>query len=139
MRVVVDASVVLAWFLPELPESKALANTLLTRLRELDGVAVVPGIFHYEVAAILRKSLAAKKLLRPQYDSALAMLRDVWIETHGAQVDAEDLCKQAEQLGCQVRDSAYVELARIKGLELISLDGGMLQAARAAKVKVWQP
>ena len=139
MRVVVDASVVLAWFLPELPEPKALANTLLTRLRDLDGVVAVPGIFHYEVATILRKSLAAKKLLRPQYDSALAMLRDVWIETHGAQVDAEDLCKQAERMGCQVRDSAYVELARIEGLDLISRDGGMLQAARAAKVKVWQP
>ena len=37
MRVVVDASVVLAWFLPELPEPKALANALLTCLRELDG------------------------------------------------------------------------------------------------------
>lgn len=139
MRVVVDASLVLAWFLPELPEPKALANSFLLRLRELDGVAVVPGIFHYEVAALLRRSLAAKRLLRPQFDAALAMLRDMWIETHGTQLDTEGLCKQAERLGCQVRDSAYVELARVEVLELISLDGGMLQAARAAKVRIWQP
>lgn len=139
MRVVVDASVALAWFLPESVERKDIAKALLTRLREREGIVVVPDIFHYEVAAILRKSLASKILLRTQYETALEVLRDISVETHGTRVDAEGLCKQAEQFGCQVRDSAYVELARAEGLELVTLDGGMLQAARAAKLKVWQP
>ena len=37
-----------------------MATALLTRLREADGVAVVPDIFHYEVAAILRKYRTAQ-------------------------------------------------------------------------------
>lgn len=138
MRVVVDASVAVAWFLPETTERKAMATALLTRLREQDGVVVVPDIFHYEVAVILRKSLASKTLQRAQYDTALAVLRDVSLETHGMRVDVEALCNQAARFGCQVRDSAYVELARAEGLELATLDGGMLQAARAAKLKVWR-
>lgn len=138
MRLVVDASIALAWFLPESAERKDFATALLTRLRQLEGVVVVPDIFHYEVAAILRKSLASRTLQRGQYETALALLRDISMETHGTRVDVEGLCKQAEQFGCQVRDSAYVELARVEGLELVTLDGGMLQAARAAKLKVWQ-
>lgn len=92
MRVVVDASVAVAWFLPETIERKVTATALPTRLREPDGVAVVPDIFHYEVAAILRKSLASKTLQRAQYDTALSVLRDISLETHGMQADVEALC-----------------------------------------------
>ena len=65
----------------------------------------------------------------------VSVRRDISLETHGMQVDVEALCNQAARFGCQVRDSAYVERARAEGLELATLDGGMLQAARVAKLK----
>ena len=45
MRVVADANVAVAWFLPETMERKAMATVLLTRLREQDGVVVGPDIY----------------------------------------------------------------------------------------------
>ena len=54
MRLVVDASMALAWFLPETESRKIAAAALLMRARELNGIFAVPDIFHYEMAAKIR-------------------------------------------------------------------------------------
>jgi predicted nucleic acid-binding protein len=134
MPFVLDSSVALAWVLPD--ESGAESDALIERL--LADVALVPPIWHLEVANVLLIAQRRGRLTRKQAADALARLTALPIETDPAAADSTlaEVVTLAERLELTAYDAAYVELAKRRGAPLATRDQRLRAAAGRAKVGV---
>lgn len=132
--IVVDASIALAWCLAD--EADDLAEHILERVT-LES-AIAPAHWPLEVANGL---LSAERRGRITADDQpdLARLLDglgievVPVELSTAQWSVLDV---AREHGLSAYDAAYLDLARFKGLQLATLDGGLRDACRSAGVEL---
>jgi predicted nucleic acid-binding protein len=130
---VIDASVVLAWLLPD--ERSALAESLVARaVRER---ARAPSLLLLEVGNAL---VQAQR--RTRFDPAL---RDELLDAFTAlpialePIGADSLLRAsalANRHRLSVYDACYLELAAARRLPLASFDGPLLEAARVEAVPV---
>jgi len=132
MSIVVDASIAIAWSVPD--EVEPFADRILERVAT-EG-AVVPALWHLEVANILVMKERRGKLVAAQRLKILAHLAALSIRP-----DAETLAhafgtsiELAIRHRLSVYDAAYLELAMRKRLRLATLDGDLKAAARAEGV-----
>jgi predicted nucleic acid-binding protein len=132
LSLVLDPSVVLAWAYTD-EGTPATAHVL--DLVAQSG-AVVPAIWHLEVANALQQGLRRGRIDKADRDSALFDLIDLDIE-----IDSETsvhawtaTLNLAETHGLTVYDAAYLELARRRNLRLASLDRELRAAAEAIGV-----
>ena len=126
MGLVLDRSVVLAWHFDD--ESTPAADGVLDRVTA--GGAVVPALWHLEVANALRAASWRRRITLDYRDFVRAGLRrlDVAVdEETGAKAWTATLALSV-RLGLTPYDAAYVDLAQHRRLPLASLD----QAMRAA-------
>jgi predicted nucleic acid-binding protein len=130
---VVDASVVLAWLLPD--EGSALAERMLARLNS--ETAQAPALLHYEVGNAL---LQAGRRRRFPAD-ALAEMRAAFFALPIA-LDGVDqrVVERATELALRhslsLYDACYLELALRRGLGLATLDDALRGAAQAQGVRL---
>jgi predicted nucleic acid-binding protein len=126
MSLVLDCSVTLAWHFDD--ESTPAADGVLDRVAAAG--AVVPALWHLEVASALRAAARRGRITLDYRDFVLAGLRRLAIA-----VDEETSAKAwtatlafSDRFGLTPYDAAYVELAQRRRLPLASLDRAMRDA-----------
>jgi len=135
---VVDASVALAWALPD--EISAYADGVLA-VAERDGLRV-PDLWVREIAnglamAHLRKRMDASD--QKLFLEALSLLR-IDVERNSSTITAiQEGTAAAIRYGLTAYDAAYVALAEREKLTLATLDTAMVKAAQSSGVSIFVP
>src|SRR5271165_6553976 len=129
MALVVDASIALAWGLPD--ESSAYADAVLAVV-EREGLRV-PALWPREIANGLSVAYRRRRITSADEHAFLAALSHLHIELEEA-VPAVTAIREATaaamRYGLTAYDAAYVELAAREGLTLATLDTGVVSPNR---------
>jgi predicted nucleic acid-binding protein len=137
MALVVDASIALAWGLPD--ESSAYADAVLAVV-EREGLRV-PGLWPREIANGLAVAYRRGRITSADERAFLAALSHLHIEleeTIPAVTAIREATAAAMHYGLTAYDAAYVDLAAREGLTLATLDTSMRQAAQQSDIAVFQ-
>lgn len=130
MPIVVDANVVIDWFLPN---RNHVAEIALDRV--VSGGAVVPALWRWEIQDVLRRLSVAGRLKKP-IESIRSELRELQIV-----IDDDLLSPFGDELalsaryGLSVYDASYLELALRLRVPLATNDRALAEAAKAASVE----
>jgi predicted nucleic acid-binding protein len=137
MPVVVDASVALAWALPD--ESSSYAEAVLAVV-EQQGL-LVPDLWAREVANGLAVAHRRKRITSDDEKAFLTALShlNVDVEEVSPLTVVRDTTAAPIRYGLTAYDAAYVDLASREGLVLATLDAGMRKAAEQSGVSVFRP
>ena len=135
-RFVVDASVVLAWFLdrPVPDYAQRIAEIL-----RAGGQAVVPPLWHLEVANGLVVAERRRLIARNDVDQSLIYLESLLalaIETSGYAVSLRQAMTAGRTFHLSAYDATYLETARYEKLPLATLDQPLRTAATRAHVEL---
>jgi len=136
-RFVLDCSVVLAWYFAD--ESDSSADAVAASLT--GATAVVPSLFHLEIANILvvgerrKRSTAAQATVFLAGLAALPILVDEQTEARAW----SDTMALARAHGLSAYDAAYLELAVRESLPIATLDDRLRAAAKAVGVPFYKP
>ena len=140
MRFVLDASVALAWFLPdEQPEVARYAGSVLAYVKSHQAYCVVPQVWHAEVGGKILRRLRAKRLSQSAFDRAEAFYHGMPIETYMNSHTLRPLIERARRFHLQAIDALYFEIAFDLGLSIATVDRGLRTAARSHGVKLFAP
>jgi predicted nucleic acid-binding protein len=132
---VVDASIALAWLLPDEESDEAERVIILAKLSG----PIAPALFPLEVANALRSNLRRKRIDEAYRDEALmqltraAVARD--LESYDPVVLAETV-RLSDRHDLSVYDAAYLELAIRHDAPLGTLDEDLRRAAAAENLTV---
>jgi predicted nucleic acid-binding protein len=137
MPLVVDASVALAWGLPD--ESSAYADAVLAVV-EQEGL-LVPELWAREIANGLAVAYRRTRITSADERAFLTALSHLTIDIERAS-DALTVIRNgtatAMRYGLTAYDAAYVDLASREGLTLATLDGPMRKAAEQSGVTIFR-
>jgi predicted nucleic acid-binding protein len=130
--IVVDASVILAWFFPD--EGSPGSEAVLRRVSR-DG-AVVPSHWAGEVANVLLTGERRRRTTRQQSERFVARLSTLPIRVDPASIETwwGFALPVAREHGLTVYDGAYLELAIREWTPLATLDDDLRTAAGRAGV-----
>jgi predicted nucleic acid-binding protein len=132
MRVVLDSSMALTWCLPGQinEQSEGILNYVKS-----EG-ALVPPIWHLEMANLLGLKFRDRNLSGPALDSAIRLLRSLDIATDSQYKERTVSHYLMEVLRFELAayDALYVELALRTGLPLATFDKAMIASARRFSV-----
>lgn len=137
MPLVVDASVALAWALPD--ESSAYADAVLAVV-ERDGLRV-PELWAREVANGLAVAYLRKRITSADERAFLAALSHLSIdveEAASALTVVRDGTAAAMRYGLTAYDAAYLDLASREKLILATLDTAMRKAAEQSGITIFR-
>jgi predicted nucleic acid-binding protein len=129
MPFVIDASITIAWAMPD--ETDEVADIAYDRL--LEDEAFAPALWWYEVRNVLMANERRKRADRQRIVAFLAALERLPI-TLDHSPDEPALLGLAGTFRLTVYDAAYLELAIRRSLPLASLDRELLDAARSSGV-----
>ena len=136
MALVVDASVALAWALPD--ESSVYADAVLTVV-ERDGLRV-PDLWAREIANGLAVAYLRKRITTADEQAFLAALSHLRIDVE--QASALTVIRNgtaaAHDYGLTAYDAAYLHLAARENLTLATLDRAMRKAAEESGIALFQ-
>ncbi len=132
MAFVVDCSVSLAWFLED--ERNAFTDSILRATLTADHW--VPAVWPLEFANGLLMAQRRKRIDPAARRDALRRVLLPGLHVDTAPTDMEAVSELAERRDLTTYDAAYVELARRLGLDLVTLDRALAQAAAAEGVPV---
>jgi predicted nucleic acid-binding protein len=138
MRLVLDASVSLAWFLKETPERAAYAGAVSAAAAE-GAILHVPLQWGIEMGHVLLREQRRKTLTRARLHEALGDLDSFDIRVHLELFSARRVVELATRYNLQGYDALYFDLARTLGLPLATLDHGHRQAAKSYNVSLFAP
>lgn len=132
-RLVLDASVTLAWCFPE--ESTAFTDAVLDRLAG-GGEALVPALWPFEVANGLLVAARRKRITEAGTTSILHRIGGLPIAVDPVRLDRtlETVLLAAQAHELTGYDAAYLELALREGLPMATLDEKLRSAARSAGI-----
>ena len=137
MPLVVDASIALAWALPD--ESSAYADAVLAVV-EQDGLRV-PELWAREVANGLAVAYLRKRITSADERAFLAALSHLRIdveEAASALTVVRDGTAAAMRYGLTAYDAAYLDLASREKLTLATLDTAMRKAAEQSGITIFR-
>lgn len=127
-RLVLDASVVLTWFLNATEEQSRYAEAVAALIERDATTCVVPGLWHIEVGAQLLKRRSAGELSRVKLNDAIAKLDRLTIETHHVAYNAREIVKLGQRYQLAGYDATYFDLAARFGLPIAAIDAGIRTA-----------
>jgi predicted nucleic acid-binding protein len=137
MPLVVDASVALAWALPD--ESSAYADAVLAVV-EQEGLRV-PELWPREIANGLAVAYLRKRITSADERAFLVAPSHLSIEveeTSAALTVIRDGTAAAVRYGLTAHDAAYVDLASRERLTLATLDTAMRKAAEQSGIMIFR-
>ena len=130
MALVIDASVLVAWFVPS--QATDYARRVARRVRVED--VVVPAILEIEFANTMLV-LKRRRMLPPHaVESALSRAARLDFKVDREPVAPRELYALGERHGISAYDAAYLELALRCALPLATRDTSLARAARSAGV-----
>lgn len=134
-RFVLDASVVLTWCFPD--ENAALAQHVAGMFKQGD-TALAPSFWPHEVLNALlvgeKRKRISKELVRSFLDD-LATLPIV-LEQFPVRIVFDRVQQLSRAHGLTAYDAAYLDLARVSGLPLATLDEDLARACKKARVRL---
>ncbi len=135
MAWVMDASLALAWALPD--ERSTVADEFFRRT-EAEEIRV-PAIFWYEVSNSIAVSSKRGRLTSADARRLLEMLSELPLGTdaRAGQPSLVPLAAAARAHDLSAYDAAYLDLAARRGLGLATLDERLAAAARLAGIPVF--
>lgn len=127
MSLVLDSSVALAWLYTD--ETTASVNAVFDKISR--GGAIVPGLWHLEVANSLLIAVRRKRIDKEFRNKSLAdlSLLNISIDPEMSRFAWTTTLHLADRYGLTVYDAAYLELAQRNNLPLASLDQDLRTAA----------
>jgi predicted nucleic acid-binding protein len=133
MSLVLDSSATLAWIYPD--ETTEAIRSVFDRVVEAG--AIVPSLWHLEVANSLTVAVRRRRIDMAFRDAALADLAvlDIDVDPHTSAAWAACL-GLADRFRLTLYDAAYLELAQRRIAALATLDGDLRAAAVTLGVKV---
>lgn len=134
-RVVVDASVALAWCFPD--EASQHADGVLVALK--GQAVVVPAVWGLEIANAILVGERRKRLKQPEILRFVALLEGLSILQDGQAVSesVHNVLPLARAYGLSAYDAAYLELAIRHHAPLATLDGDLQKAAKRAGIRIF--
>ena len=132
MSLVIDASILAAWFLDE--KSDPRVETAFDTVARVETLA--PSLFYYEIRNALLASERRNRITEAMSD---AFLRDLALLPIRFEASGDDaiLLTLARKRKLTVYDAAYLELARRENLPLATLDRDLEKAAIAEGVALF--
>ncbi len=127
MLVVVDTSVILAVVLNEPTKPELVRLTVGAEL-------VAPLSLHWEIGNALSAMLKRKRITLSEALQALLEYHKIPIRF--LDIPLDDTVRVVEQLQIYAYDAYFIVCARQQSCPLISLDGGLQTAARAAQINL---
>jgi predicted nucleic acid-binding protein len=126
----------MAWFFAD--EANSYADSVAKSLK--DAIAVVPGLFHLEIANILLVGERRKRNNRAQADSFVTRLAalPVIVDGQTASRACTDTIALARTYGLSTYDAAYLEVAVRETLPIATLDDEIRDAAIAIGVSLYK-
>jgi predicted nucleic acid-binding protein len=136
-RFVIDSSIAAAWYFDD--ESDPYADAVALSLAKT--IAVVPSIFHLEIANILVMGERRKRSTEAKATAFLTRLAalPIIVDDQTTSRAWSDTIAVARAHGLTSYDSAYLELALRESLPLASLDRELRAAAKAVGVPSFSP
>lgn len=138
MSLVLDASVVLLWLVPQSNRAGVdYADAVLVSLRSRQAMA--PSLLNLEVANAASRLEARKLVTEAEVQRFITLLGrlNIAIDSATAKQAPGDTLNLARRYRLSAYDAAYLELALRTGFPLASLDGALNKAASAAGVRVF--
>ena len=138
MKFVLDASVALLWLAPATnPAGTEYAAATLIALKQSQ--AVVPSLFSLEIANVVAKLESKGVVTEADSQRNIAILRclNLSIDQATAAHALGDTLNLARRYKLSAYDAAYLELSLRTGLQLATLDAGLVKAALAAGVSIF--
>jgi len=134
MPFVLDASVALAWLLPD--ELSDAVDALADRIAE--DAAVVPAIGMLEIGNALLTAERRGRISRKERDRCLQLLTAIQVAVDAPFPLAKlaDLVKLASDHDLTTYDASYLLLARERGLALATVDQHMRKASAKLRIRV---
>jgi predicted nucleic acid-binding protein len=134
---VIDSSIVAAWYFDD--ESDGYADAVAASLAS--AIAVVPSIFHLEIANILIIGERRKRGTEAKAAAFLSRLSALPFHVDGQTTNRawSDTMALARAHGLTSYDAAYLELCLRESLPLASLDRDLKAAAKAVGVPFFTP
>jgi predicted nucleic acid-binding protein len=134
-RFVVDASVVLTWCFPD--EDSALALRVSQMFKNGD-TAITPSFWPHEVLNALLVGEKRKRISSALIDVFLNDLATLPIVLQGLPADAvfDRIQFLSREYSLTPYDAAYLDLAKVNGLPLATLDQGLIRACSKATVEL---
>jgi predicted nucleic acid-binding protein len=140
VRFVLDASVALAWVLREQdPSVTAYADAVFEAVQRGGDQALVPEVWHAEVAGVLLRQLRARILTQEAFEGGIELFGAMRLETHHQPYRLGTLVARAQQLRLQAIDVLYFDLASSLELAIATVDRGLRSAARSHGVALVAP
>ena len=132
MTVVVDSSVALSWCFED--EASADTEAVLDQVR-LRG-AVVPGLWHVELANVLLQAEKRGRLTQSDVAEAIALVSRLRVTTDDETTTRawREILSIARVEGLTAYDACYLELALRRGLSLATKDRALARAAKKSGV-----
>ncbi len=131
MAFVLDASIVLAWLLPD--EDSEAAQRIVTRLATESAQA--PSLLHFEVSNALLQAGRRERIsaaLRAEMRAAFFALPVAIDSPDASALERSDAIAARHALS--IYDASYLELAARRGIALATFDAALARAARAESV-----
>lgn len=125
---VLDASATLAWCFDD--ERNADSDALLDRLAA--SAALVPGIWHFELANALLAAERRRRITASEIEDVYRLLNRLTIETDDPVLTPGPVLALARAHRLTTYDAAYLDLALRRNLPLATRDSALARAAEAA-------
>ena len=131
---VIDSSAALSWCFED--EATPECDLLFERVR--DEGAVVPGLWHLEVANVLLQAEKRGRISPGDLAMRLELIAELPIatDTETATRAWREILALARTEGLTTYDAAYLELAMRRALPLQTKDGALIGAAERCRVTV---
>jgi predicted nucleic acid-binding protein len=131
---VIDSSVALTWCFED--EASPRSDALLDQVR--DEGAVVPGLWHLEVANVLLQAEKRGRITAADIAMRLELIAELPIDTDNETAARawREILALARAEGLTTYDAAYLELAIRRGLPLLTKDQALIAAAQRTGVAV---
>ena len=131
---VIDSSAALSWCFED--EASPRSDALFEQVR--DHGAVVPGLWHLELANVLLHAERRGRITAADVAMRLALIGELPIATDGETTARawREILALARSEGLTAYDATYLELAIRRGLPLLTKDEALIAAAARTGVAV---
>jgi predicted nucleic acid-binding protein len=126
---VLDASVVLALYLPATPAQRSYAENVFSLLQH-GAVATVPGLFFAEVGTVLVRARRKRQISSALLTEALIDLRAFMLDEANLPYTVMDVVDASQRYMLQGYDAVYFDLAKQFQLRIATLDKGHRSACK---------
>ena len=117
---VVDASIILAWLLPDEREEKV--NRIFAAYRQKKTHIYAPKLLIYELMNGLKSAILRKRIDWLKAKRAIEVFKQMKFDLIDQDGEEEAILKLASKLNLSVYDASYAVLAKKLKLQLMSLD-----------------